>query len=165
MKKEDKPIFDKLSSFEALGLTIYGEARGESHAGQIAVAYVIINRSLKWRKSIKEICYQKNQFSCFNSNDPQYEKLKLMAINYNVYIGISEKLRKCYDVAFMALSAPFESTVDDALYYQVVYEDYKADGTRIYSPSKWFNDAIKSGKLEKVCTIEHHEFYREKEVV
>lgn len=151
MRTEDKVIFDALSYFEALALTIYGEARGESHAGQIAVAYVVINRSFKWHKSIKEICYQKNQFSCFNSNDPQYEKLKLMAINYNVYIGISEKLRKCYDVAFMALSAPFESTVDDALYYRVI--DYR---------NKWFDSSIKSGKLEKVCTIGAHEFFREK---
>jgi hypothetical protein len=150
MRREDRAIFEKLNDLECLALTIYGEARGESHEGQCAVAFVIINRSRKWHKTIREVCYQKNQFSCYNSNDVQYEKLKVMAINFDQFLAVNEKLRKAYDVAFMCMNGPNESIVDDALYYRVI--NYK---------NKWFDTSIREGKLIKVCEIQNHEFFKE----
>lgn len=67
---------------ETLALTIWGEARGESVEGQIAVANVIMNR---WRnnpekyKSVKEVCFEPKQFSCWNDNDPNREKLRILS--------------------------------------------------------------------------------------
>ena len=63
---------------EVLARTIYGEARGETMAGQEAVANVIMNRlafSKKrgrywWGNSICDICQAPYQFSCWNKNDP-----------------------------------------------------------------------------------------------
>lgn len=53
----------------ALVCTLYGEAAGESVAGQIAVANVIRNRvrsSVKWwGKDWKSVCLAPSQFSCW----------------------------------------------------------------------------------------------------
>ncbi len=72
-------LIESLLPDEILALTIYGEARGETIEGQIAVANVIMNR---WKgnsgkyKSVKEVCLEKNQFSCWNKDDPNRSKLE-----------------------------------------------------------------------------------------
>jgi len=55
-----------------LTLTIYHEARGESPAGQRAVAKVILNRAKKNGWPVSNIVLARKQFSCFNAglNDP-----------------------------------------------------------------------------------------------
>lgn len=64
---------------DILSRTIYGEARGESAEGKIAVGRTIINRwqSGKWfaGKTIAETCQKPWQFSCWNGNDPNRDKL------------------------------------------------------------------------------------------
>ena len=42
------------SDLDALTRVVYGEARGESDEGKKAVAWVVINRSKKSGKSIKD---------------------------------------------------------------------------------------------------------------
>lgn len=65
---------------DILARTIYGEARGESEEGQIAVACVIMNRykSKKWfsGRTIAETCLKARQFSCWNADDPNCAKIK-----------------------------------------------------------------------------------------
>jgi N-acetylmuramoyl-L-alanine amidase len=59
--------------------TIYGEARGESLVGKVAVGCVIMNRVKKggwWGDTIEDVCLKKFQFSCWNSDDPNLEKIK-----------------------------------------------------------------------------------------
>lgn len=64
---------------DILSRTVWGEARGESHLGKIAVARVIINRfnSGKWfaGKTIAETCQKPWQFSCWNAGDPNRAKM------------------------------------------------------------------------------------------
>ena len=52
-----------------LGLTLYGEARGEPIEGLIGVACVIRNRLLdskkRWGADYRAVCLQKAQFSCW----------------------------------------------------------------------------------------------------
>ena len=59
---------------DILGRTIFGEARGESTDGQIAVGHVVLNRyrSNKWfaGKTIADTCQKAFQFSCWNPSDP-----------------------------------------------------------------------------------------------
>ena len=73
-----KPIHD--IDLYTLARTIYGEARGESYNGQIAVGQVILNRFKKQKKSygltIADVCLKPRQFSCWNSNDPNSAKLR-----------------------------------------------------------------------------------------
>ncbi len=63
-------ILTKLSEIEVTGLTIYGEARGESVMGQIAVGCVIRNRVIT--ETYQQVCLKPKQFSCWNENDPNY---------------------------------------------------------------------------------------------
>ena len=79
-----------LSDSEILLLTIIGEARGEPVEGQIAVANVILNRSKIRNMSIKDVCLQKYQFSCWNESDPNRAFLielanKVLKNHYNFY--------------------------------------------------------------------------------
>ena len=65
-------------NLEYMARTIWGEARGEDEQGKIAVGHVIKNRRDKqtWMgKTIKDVCLKKWQFSCWNENDPNREKI------------------------------------------------------------------------------------------
>lgn len=72
-------VKEQLTDTEAMILTVYGEARGDTIDGQIAVMNVIMNRAKKRKLSIKDVCFQPKQFSCWNSNDPNYPMLKELA--------------------------------------------------------------------------------------
>lgn len=66
-------IKEELSPFEALWLTIVGEARGEPIEGQIAVGWVIKNRQLhnpNRYRDYRDVCFEHLQFSCWNEDDP-----------------------------------------------------------------------------------------------
>ena len=61
---------------DVVARTVYGEARGESQEGRIAVAKVIVNR---WRHSggsLESVCKKPKQFSCWNVDDPNYPIIK-----------------------------------------------------------------------------------------
>jgi N-acetylmuramoyl-L-alanine amidase len=150
MLPEDKLTFNKLSDLETIALTIYGEARGEQWEGMIAVGFVIMNRRLIWEQGIKQVCFAPNQFSCYNSNDYQYEILLNLANSFRANLVKNVHLRKCVEAAECAMMAPLESNVYDATFYRVI-------GTK----NRWFDNAIKKGTLIKVCEIGHHEFYKE----
>ena len=68
---------------DTLARTIYGEARRESLSGQEAVASVVLNRvkfakhkgRYWWGNTITEVCRCPWQFSCWNTNDPNYKIL------------------------------------------------------------------------------------------
>ncbi len=63
---------------DILARTLWGEARGESLAGQIAVAWTICNRvndgkaKSWWGEGYAGVCQKPCQFSCWNKNDPNY---------------------------------------------------------------------------------------------
>lgn len=84
MTENDMEIFAK---------TIFGEARGETREGQIAVACCILNRfkSKKWfsAKTIAEVCQKPWQFSCWNKNDPNAQKIANLSFpTYSKYFSI-----------------------------------------------------------------------------
>ena len=66
---------------DILARTLWGEARGESLAGQIAVAWTIRNRVTDgkakswWGEGYAGVCQKPYQFSCWNKNDPNYAYL------------------------------------------------------------------------------------------
>lgn len=65
------PTYDESRDYKVLKDTIYHEARGESREGQIAVAWVIINRAnhagKRWPDNIAGVCKQECQFECWNA--------------------------------------------------------------------------------------------------
>lgn len=63
---------------DVLARTIWGEARGDGRAGMVAVANVIVNRAKHprwWGTDIVSVCLKPWQFSSWNANDPNREKL------------------------------------------------------------------------------------------
>lgn len=70
---------------DVLARTLWGEARGEGLAGQIAVAWTIRNRVDMdlhndgkpdwWGEGYTGVCLKPWQFSCWNKNDPNYAYL------------------------------------------------------------------------------------------
>src|SRR5258705_5674072 len=91
-------LSDSLLPDEIMALTIYGEARGESIEGQIAVANVIMNR---WRanltkfKTVKEVCLEPFQFSCWNKSDPNYDLLERSGQNILDGKQLDSVLKQC----------------------------------------------------------------------
>lgn len=58
--------------------TLYGEARGCGIAGMTHVANVIVNRIDNprwWGDDVISVCRAPEQFSCWNTDDPNYPKL------------------------------------------------------------------------------------------
>lgn len=66
---------------DILARTLWGEARGESLAGQIAVAWTIRNRVNDgkarswWGEGYGGVCQKPYQFSCWNRGDPNFAYL------------------------------------------------------------------------------------------
>jgi len=83
--------------------TVWGEARGESEDGQLAVAYIILNRArnFKGRKgmfgngTIKSVCFAYKQFSCWNKDDPNYNKILKLDQSDKEYSAIK---KICFNV-------------------------------------------------------------------
>ncbi len=109
---------ERLKEADILARTIYGEARGESISGQEAVASVIMNRvsfsrrkgRYWWGNTIAEVCQAPWQFSCWNKNDPNYEKLLKVSetdINYCI----------CKRIALRAIADVLEDKTMNATHY------------------------------------------------
>lgn len=58
-------VINKFDNLQAMALNIYHEARGEAEEGQIAVAWVVKNRTFSnlWPNTYNEVIYQPKQFS------------------------------------------------------------------------------------------------------
>lgn len=69
------------NDIDVLARTLWGEARGEGPAGQVAVAWTIRNRVNDgnprswWGEGYAGVCQAPWQFSCWNKNDPNYSYL------------------------------------------------------------------------------------------
>lgn len=82
-KSEQKQELD----IDILARTLWGEARGEGEKGMCAVACVVINRvrvaqeksSYWWGDTVRDVCQKPYQFSCWNNNDPNREKLEKLS--------------------------------------------------------------------------------------
>ncbi len=92
-----------LSDIEIVGLTIYGESRGEPIEGQIAVANVIKNRlraQPSKYKNYANVCLEKLQFSCWNQGDPNRAVLEEIAAKMITgQTPVDSTLRQCLFIA------------------------------------------------------------------
>lgn len=116
----------KLSEIEILALTIYGESRGESIEGQIAVGCVIRNRLIP-TKTYNDVCLAKEQFSCWNESDPNYPIL--VEIANKLLVGqnhIDLDFIQCNYVAFGIFNRLIKDNTNGAIEYLVnsLYNSY-----------------------------------------
>lgn len=98
---------------DTLARTIYGEARGESFEGLKAVANVIINRVDKpcwWGDDIVSVCKKKYQFSCWNANDPNKEKLEKITAK-------DKRFKDCLRIARDVIAGSIEDNTNGATHY------------------------------------------------
>lgn len=88
-----------------LGLTLFGEARGEPIEGIIAVGHVIRNRSKdskkRWPDSLRGVCLQKHQFSCWAEGGGKANHDAVIAAAQSLLVkdAPSELLEQCAWVA------------------------------------------------------------------
>ena len=120
--------------------TIWGEARGEDKEGQYAIAHVIKNRldSKKWfsGKTLQDVCQKKWQFSCWNENDPNKDKMENL---------LAEDIPEFLNIAKNVMDNLHDSNVGKSTHY---YANY------IKEP-KWAK-----GKTP-ICTMGVHSFYED----
>lgn len=103
-----------LLTVETLAKTIYGEARGESYKGQLAVGWVIRNRAadgkLRWPRDIIGVCRQPKQFSCWNEDDKNFSLIKDAHINSPGFLA-------CVGAAALVLSGSEPDPTGGATHY------------------------------------------------
>jgi hypothetical protein len=146
-----KDSFLKLTDAQVLALTIYGEARGESTEGKIAVGSVILERvdHRDWDgKRIMDVCFKKWQFSCYLENDPNYGKLLNIAEQWYESMTSNPALNDCFGIAIGLISGNIDRTPEIAASHCCQYATAKGAET-----VKW-DDGMKI-----VATIGHHIFF------
>lgn len=99
---------------ETTARTVYGEARGESFEGKIAVAWVIRNRAdTKYRgDSCETVCLKPWQFSCWNPTDPNKAKIEAVDIE-------NESFRQCLLAVAVVLGGLAPDPTDGSRHYHV----------------------------------------------
>lgn len=128
------------ADLDTLGRTIYGEARGESHDGKIAVGWVIrnrLNRPKRFRETISGVCRQPYQFSCWNSKDPNLPKLQSVTL-------ADPTFKECYSAGQQVCAGIADDPTHGAQFYKVI--GAKASWADGHTPC---------------ATIGHHEFYND----
>jgi N-acetylmuramoyl-L-alanine amidase len=154
MFPEDLDLFQSLTDKQIMGLTIYGEARGEIREGQIAVGSVILERVKKqgWMgKTISEVCLKPYQFSCFLPHDPNFPALKLLAGDWqNKYVQ-SPELQNCYQIADGLIDKEIPETPEIAEHHAYQY----VTNALLHSdnPPNW------AGKMSLVVVIGNQSFF------
>ena len=127
-----------------LARMIFGEARNCSKEERIAVGYTTINRLKQPRKfgrTLSQVILKPYQYSCFNRNDPNREKL----MNPKRYDP--QSFEECLEIARGIISGTYKDPTQRATHYF---------NPRIVRPS-WANQMTRIGRINN----SKHEFYRE----
>lgn len=130
---------------DVLARTIYGEARGEPVRGKEAVAAVIMNRvrlakrrgGYWWGNDIQAVCQKPWQFSCWNDNDPNCEKLLAVTRDNTVF-------KTCLRVARRAVRGALKDPTRGSTHYHTLNVDPPWSSGRapvvIIGRHRFFND-------------------------
>ena len=97
-----------------LAMLVWGEARGESKEGRAGVAWVAKNRSVRRTRPIRSIILQPWQFSAFNANDPNRDKML-----DPVAFGGQETWYECLAIATGVLDSTIPDPTGGATHYVV----------------------------------------------
>lgn len=116
-----------MTDLETLTKTVYGEARGESALGRLAVAFVARNRAaiaaryvaahptkshhpLYGDGTVASACLMPYQFSCWLPHDPNFPKLLGLDVN-------SEEAHPCLEAAQSAIAGTAPDASEGATHY------------------------------------------------
>lgn len=137
-----------LSERELVALTIYGESRGESMLGKMAVASVIRNRleSGRWGALYATVVLAPKQFSCWTIGDPNLAVIREIGQSLSADLTPTDPVvKQCLWIADGTVNGLLESTVLDARHYYAASLEH---------PPSW----AATGEL--VAQIGAHRFYR-----
>lgn len=127
--------------------TIYGESRGETTLGRLAVACVIQNRvKVRYRgaQSWADVCLAPKQFSCWNLGDPNRQVLlETFASDRYVESQRDPLVRECYWIAEGVIGHMITPQIGNCLHYYATW---------LPSPPSWAAE----GRV--VATIGRHVF-------
>ncbi len=104
---------------DTLARTLYGESRGESWLGKVAVAWVIWNRVKTpkrrrwWGDTIHEVCTYPMQFTCWNRDDPNRPKMERLTLKAD------PAFRECLAAGAAAISGLEPDPTEKATHYYV----------------------------------------------
>jgi len=117
-----------LAEIPLLALLLWGEARGETTVGMLAVAHVVLNRVARdgwYGESVKEVILKPWQFSCFNPDSLVRRLLEERGKSSEAFPDIA----RCMLVAELALAGFTVDPTGGATHYhaQRVTPDW-ADG-------------------------------------
>ncbi len=120
-----KELFDVL----LIAFTIFCESSGEGYSGKIAVGSVIRNRvdSNLFPNIYTEVILQEKQFSCFNDNEIDKHKKRLIKIFYNKQV--LNAFKQCLTIAGGVYYNKIEDNTYGALWY--VTKDFKNKWTEL----------------------------------
>lgn len=121
-----------------IALTLFGEDRGGSTAGRLAVADVIRNRvkSGRWGHTFESVCCAPKQFSCWNATDPNLVKLRAIIERVESGDGWADPiLAECYWIA--------DGFIEDVVLPQFHHSPTHYYASTIKQPPSW----AKSGEF------------------
>lgn len=147
-------LFPSVSEFmerkrvvHCLATMVYGEARGESIKGQIAVAYTAKNRAKQKEKICKEVT-RPYQYSVFNGNT----KLKAIARNPSLTPPLTNAVdTDSWEDAKVVAAQVYDNTVDDPTHGATHYVAYAL----LKRIPPW------TYVFKRVGKIERHTFFKE----
>jgi len=146
-----------LSTTEVLARTLYGEGRGEDNSELYKIGEVILNRRKDYHFpfSIKEVCLEKWQFSCWNSLykdilKNNHKVVRQVNINTNRFTEIKNIARDIITNSF-----PKKLPKDTLYYFIPASSDIINNGILVSSEQNW-----KEG-LKVVYKGDKHYFFKE----
>ena len=158
MKPQDHDTFYGLADDQGLALLLVGEASICDQEGRIDVGSTLLNRvdygtlhqgwGHVYGKTIEDCEYDPNQYSCLNSNDPNYQRLLAIAQDFDGSLQKSSVLQECLDVARGLIAGTTARTVKG-----IFYETHNSHGLWNQLKAKYGRDPV----VEKVDAW--HRFY------
>lgn len=132
----------------------WGEARGEPELGRIAVVWVAKNRSLARSQPIRRVILAPWQFSSFNANDPNREKMLDPA-----RFSSAEIWAACYEAAAQVLEGSVPDPTEGSSHYCTV--GLWGNPTPAGHKVQWYHQLeIEAGRTVETVRIGHHVFAR-----
>ena len=135
---------------DVLARTLWGEARGETLAGMVAVAWSIRNRVEMdlhndgkpdwWGEGYAGVCLKPYQFSCWNKNDPNFPFLSGAKP-----IPVSE-MAKAFMVATAVMDGAYPDPTGGATHYYA---------TTMPKAPAW------AAKAKQTLKLGHHVFFKD----
>lgn len=134
-------MFEDYNDIQLLGMLIWGEARGEPIEGKIAVACTVrnrVNRPRWWGRNYRDVILCPWQYSCFNENDPNRDKLVRIEMSDEIFV-------ECLWIANGVITNMVRDNTSGSTHYH----------THAVLP-RW------APKMDKKATLNRHIFYRER---